>query len=238
MKFGASAEELNDAGTKAYLQTPYVGGAKLTKVSAEEIELRDNRKAEVLDIEYVVDGAPADDLLGLPEVKPGLVFTHREWKPRGIDENTPDESGDRPDSFDKVNNLIKRVGYILKYVVGAEMAAKIIQFEANTYPEAWNQLTTRVKAGIAKASEDRPVLPATVEIKVLGEVYEGNARVQFPKYLGFMGNEASGDSVSFTKKEKARVAEWVAFQRAQSAVTAESSDDFESATSSDGDTLF
>lgn len=213
----------------ARLDTPYLGAANLAKLGPTIIEGKnDTGNFRVLEFDFALDGIPENNPYGLPPVKKGIHHIHTEWQPKGIDPETPGEDGREPDSEEKVQNMFNRIGYMLKYFLGEELAEKVTNVEGETYPEIWDSLLKRVEAVVKQKAAATGMFTKPIEIKIIGEVYQGDGRVNLTKYVGFLADQESGEALTFSKGEKAKNREYLMWKSIQDNAQKESSDDFDS----------
>lgn len=117
----------------------------------------------------------------------GQAHQHTEWEILATDN----------DAEKKADNLVLRIGHILRKFVSPEVVAANV---ATT----WEQLTAWVMATLPQGFQT-----VSLDLKVLGNVYNGKATSAFPGYLPFVVK--SGDPLSFSAKETAANNEYYAF---------------------------
>lgn len=116
-------------------------------------------------------------------------YHHIEFKPR------------EEDNQDKLERKRDRILYILDKVTN-----KDIKIDA----ESWEDFTSKVKAELDKFSgKNSPVL----YIKLVGNVYNGNARLQFPNYYGgCLSRKDENKKPTVSKSEQKKNDEYNQFQ--------------------------
>jgi len=98
------------------------------------------------------------------------------------------------DEDDRVEKMQRRVAYILKYFVGEEMALNAVNAATS-----FENLAANVSEALRRAEDSWKT--KEVQVKVLGSVYNGKARLDFPAYLGFIGDENSAAALSWGRRE-------------------------------------
>lgn len=209
VNFGPDSEDVQESQRKPEITYPYCGNGYLNDVFGDEYG--DNDK-KVLVFQFV--GTDDEKFMGEDKEYDELAFRKVEWPPREQDLEEPEGGGDSP-----FQNAVKRIVYIAKYFLGEETAIKLADFEAPTADDYWEKLRARV----ISAFEDVNYSEKPIRFKLVGNVYQGNARLQMPRYLGFMSDENSEEPVSFNDGEKQDNREFI------SAVseTPDSSEDFD-----------
>lgn len=110
-----------------------------------------------------------------------------------------------PDSSDeeKVDKMRARVAHILKYFVGEEMALSAVN-AATSFDNLGTNVTKALERTEAQWKDKE------VSIKVLGSVYNGKARLDFPAYLGFIADEESAAALAWGRRELSDNAQYLA----------------------------
>lgn len=173
--FGTSKEDIQDSGNASYLNTPYLGDAVLSNVFVEDINSKSgDTYPNVLKFQFIVLGK---DILD-NDVK-GQIVEKAEFPPRDTD--TPD----------KIRNKTGRIGYIMKYFMKEE---DVLISNVNSWAEFVDVVVKRFEKNGSYSS-------VPVRLKVVGNVYNGNANVQIPNYKGFLQGEDSMSAISFSNNE-------------------------------------
>jgi len=95
---------------------------------------------------------------------------------------------------ERVDKMRTRVAYILKYFCGEEMALAAVNAATS-----FQGLATNVKKALERTEASWKT--KTVTGKILGSVYNGKARLDFPGYLGFIADESSGSPLQWSRRE-------------------------------------
>jgi len=99
---------------------------------------------------------------------------------------------------DKVAENAQRVADQLSYIA-SKVQDKEVLMEATTWEEVCNFAVKNI-----------PVKTTPLKLKLVGNVYGGNARVQITSYPGWLKTMKSGESIKFSKKENEANAEYFA----------------------------
>lgn len=186
MKFGTSKEEIQDSGNASYLSMPYLGEARLSSVVVEDIESKSgDLYPDVLKFQFKVLG---EDVAG-NDVK-GQIVEKAEFPPRDDDDQK------------KITNKTGRIGYIMKYFMPEE---DVLINNVSSWREFADVVVKRFEKN--SGYSDVPV-----KLKVVGNVYNGNANVQIPNYKGFLQGEQSDSAITFSKNELAANREYMQAQ--------------------------
>lgn len=165
-----ASENATEGTGLSYLDMPYCGPAKIRDVSIEEINNTPNC------FKVTFGDLNGTDVKG-NDIKPGTTHEHVEWKP---DADTDDK---------KIQSRVDRIAYIAGKVAPKERVESISA-------DSWDGYIAAVKELMEQAGYSSKQL----YIKVLGNVYNGNARVRFPGYRDFLSEEAD---LGFSAREQA-----------------------------------
>jgi hypothetical protein len=193
-KFGVSKEAIQETGFAPQLKVPYVGEAKLTKVSRERLGANEQEGKEGFDT-IVYSFA----LAGNNEVEKNTEYREVIFAPNA------------DATEEQIESLITRTTYINKYWLGEEMAIRISMVSGNTLLEVWDEFANN----IVKAFSLTKYTSNIVRIKVLGSVYNGKARLRMPGYkTGFISDDKSDHPLtSFSAKEDKSNREFLAAEK-------------------------
>lgn len=151
---------------------PYLGPAKLVTYKSQEIKKESTGEEwNILNFEFLL----LDD-----DVK-GLVHQTALYEPDPTDD-------------DKIDKSNARIGYILKYFVGEDNAINCVNAATS-----WANLCINVGKVLEHTRSEWE--NKIVTIKVLGSVYQGKNRLDFPGYKGFITDENSEKQLTWGIKE-------------------------------------
>lgn len=186
MKFGTSKAEIQDSGNASYLSMPYLGEARLASVFVEDIESKSGDVfPDVLKFQFKVLG---EDVQG-NDVK-GQIVEKAEFPPREDDDQK------------KITNKTGRIGYIMKYFMPEEDVL------INNV-SSWREFADVV---VKRFEKNSGYVDVPVKLKVVGNVYNGNANVQIPNYKGFLQGKDSESAITFSKNELSANREYIQAQ--------------------------
>lgn len=188
VNFGPDKDDVQESQRKPELSYPYCGNGYLNDVFGDQYGEDDK---DVLVFQFVA--TDDEKFKGEDAEYDEVAFRKIEWPPRDRDLEEPEGGGDSP-----FQNAVKRVVYISKYFLGEETALKVADFEAADPHEWWSKFRDRVISAFKEVDySEKPI-----RFKVVGNVYQGNARLQMPRYLGFISDENSDEPTSFNDGEK------------------------------------
>lgn len=116
------------------------------------------------------------------------IHTHRIFNPA---------QGDQAKLEDNATTIANQLSYI---------ATKLQGKDAEVEAESWEDLCNW-------AIENIPTNKVPLKVKLLGNVYNGQANVQITKYTGWLKTMASGETIRFSKKENEANAAYFAFMK-------------------------
>lgn len=204
-----ASKEAISTSSNALLDKPYLGKAQIQDAGRKAIETgsEGNKKEyDTLQFDFKLTGEAEQIINGVdPKSQANQHYVHTEWEPRDEDDE------------EKVTNLFNRVGYILRYLVGEEIAIKATTVTGESYHEAWNKLCNNV----IKALEIGPTKGykwkgKELMVKILGSVYQNSGKVEFPRYLNFLADEQSQEALSLNKKERQSNVDYMAWLKSLS----------------------
>lgn len=98
------------------------------------------------------------------------------------------------DNDERIDKMRSRVAYILQYFCGEEMALAAVN-------AATSFENLGVNVGKALERSEAVWKEKVVQIKVLGSVYNGKARLGFPGYKGFIADGESSAPLAWSRRE-------------------------------------
>ena len=181
-------QEVEQSAPTQYLREPAIGPVRVENIEMDTL----SDKFDVLKFVYrFVDGEHE-----------GEVFEQVEWAPK---------ERDLQSSEDKPSNLelqLRRISRILSRVCGSKVADQATVFRGNTIEEAWAKLRELVVGAWENEGDPEKVL----QLKVHGNVYNGNSNLTVGRYPNFVADPAQDSELRFSSWEQDRNKEYFEFE--------------------------